>query len=173
VERLTTNTAKLAVKALTNSDLRIRGNEAESLSTEGFVQAGRDSLVLYPSSHALELDANIAATLTRPLNLIVPDGSWSQTRRIMRREVALLGIPQVKLPNWPPSNYRLRFQPKGEGLCTLEAIARSLGILENYDAQQQLETLLCVMVERTLWSRGMISASECTTGGIPRDAFFN
>src|SRR5258706_3468039 len=160
-EVLTTNTAKLASKALTNSDLRIRGKEAECLSAEGLVQAGRDSLVLYPSAHALELNTDFVPTLTRPVNLIVPDGSWSQTRKIVRREAALIGIPLVRLPKGPPSTYRLRLQSQEEGLCTLEAIARSLGILENYDAQQQLETLLRVMVERTLWSRGMIPAGEC------------
>src|SRR5205814_2321416 len=139
---------------------------------EGFLEAGRNSLLLYPSSHALELNAEFVATLTRPVNLIVPDGSWSQTRKIVRREAALAGIPQVKLPKGPPSAYRLRLQPQDEWLCTLEAIARSLGMLENHDAQQQLEAMLRVMVERTLWSRGMIPAGECTTGSIPRDAFF-
>jgi len=172
-ESLTTNTAKLSAKALVNSDLWIRGKKGNYFSTDGIVQAGRDSLLLYPSSHALELNADFATTLKRPVNLIVPDGSWSQTRKIMRREAALVGIPQVKLPKGPPSEYRLRLQPIEEGLCTLEAIARSLGILESSDAQRRLESLLRIMVERTLWSRGMIAAGECTAAGIPQDAFFS
>lgn len=172
-QMLTTNTARLTTKALVSSELRIYGKQGESLSTEGFQQAGRTSLLLYPSSHAQELTPDFARTLPSPVNLIVPDGSWSQTRKFVRREHSLAGIPQVKLPSGPPSEYRLRIQPRETGLCTLEAIARSLGILESCEFQQQLETLLRVMVERTLWSRGMIGAKECTVGGIPEEAFFS
>jgi len=119
------------------------------------------------------LTADFARTLPGPVNLIVPDGSWSQTRKFVRREPSLAGIPHVKLPGGPPSEYRLRIQPRETWLCTLEAIARGLGFLESYDVQQQLETLLRVMVERTLWSRGTIGADECTVGGIPEEAFFS
>ncbi len=171
-ESLTTNTARLAAKALSNSDLRIHGKKEECWSTNDFLQAGTTSLLLYPSSHSLELSAEFVSTLKMPVNLIVPDGSWSQTRKIVRREAALAGIPQVKLPIGPPSEYRLRLQPHEAGLCTLEAIARSLGILESHEAQQRLETLLRIMVERTLWSRGLIGADECTAGGIPPGALF-
>ena len=31
--------------------------------------------------------------------------------------------------------------------------------------------LLRVLVERTLWSRGMLAAGRCTTAGIPPEAF--
>ncbi|MGI8979513.1 MAG: tRNA-uridine aminocarboxypropyltransferase [Pirellulaceae bacterium] len=170
---LTTNTARLAAKALLNSDLRIRGRKEECSSADDFVQSGRTSLLLYPSPHAIELNADFVATLKGQVNLIVPDGSWSQTRRFVRREGGLAGIPHVKLPKGPASEYRLRIQPQEDGLCALEAIARSLGILESCEAQQRLEALLRVMVERTLWSRGTIAADECTTGGIPQGAFFS
>jgi DTW domain-containing protein len=172
-QMLTTNTAKLAAKALTNCDLRIRGKKGESSCTESLSPAERSSLLLYPSAHARELNADFVQGLTSPVNLIVPDGSWSQTRKFIRRDEALAVIPHVKLPQGPPSEYRLRHQPQEEGLCTLEAIARSLGILESRNVQQQLEDLLRVMVERTLWSRGSLKADKCTAGGIPQAAFFN
>lgn len=172
-QMLTTNTARLAAKALTNCDLRIRGKKGESSCTESRSPPGQSSLLLYPSEYARELNADFVRELTTPVSLIVPDGSWSQTRKFVRREAALAGIPHVKLPKGPPSEYRLRLQPQEERLCTLEAIARSLGILESRDVQRQLEDLLRVMVERTLWSRGMLGADECTAGEIPQAAFFN
>ena len=172
-EMLTTNTARLAAKALLNSELRIRGKRGECFSADGISREGRTSLLLYPSSHALELTAEVGQAIAGPVDLIVPDGSWSQTRKFVRREAALAGIRHVKLPKGPPSEYRLRLQPQEEGLCTLEAIARSLGILESEAVQQQLEALLRVMVERTLWSRGTIKSDECTAGGIPQAAFFS
>ena len=67
----------------------------------------------------------------------------------------------------PPSEYRLRVQRNEHHLCTLEAIARAIGVLESAEAQSNLEKLLRVMVERTLWSRGKIPASECRESGIP------
>jgi DTW domain-containing protein YfiP len=167
---LTTNTARLATKALANSEIRIRGHR-ERMSTAGLAPAGMPSLLLYPDPRAAELNASFAAGLAGPVNLIVPDGSWSQTRKIVRREPALTAIGQVRLPAGPPSQYRLRSQPSGHSLCTLEAIARALGILESVEVQEQLEALLRVMVERTLWSRGMLAARDCTTGQIPRAAF--
>ncbi|MBC7852415.1 MAG: DTW domain-containing protein [Pirellulaceae bacterium] len=172
-ESLTTNTARLAAKALLNSDLRIRGRKEECSSTDDFVQSGRTSLLLYPSPNAVELSAHFVSTLNSPVNLIVPDGSWSQTRKFVRREASLAGIRHVKLPKGRASEYRLRIQPQADGLCTLEAIARSLGILESCETQQRLEALLRVMVERTLWSRGSITANACTAGGIPERAFFS
>ena len=171
-EVLTTNTARLAAKALPNSVIRIRGRRDERMSSAGLVQAGRHSLLLYPSPHAVELNADLVSKLAGPVTLIVPDGSWAQTRRIVRRETALVGIPHVKLPHGPPSEYRLRLRPSDKSLCTLEAIARTLGILESREAQMRMEALLRVMVERTLWSRGLIAANECTAASIPRDAFY-
>lgn len=172
-EVLTTNTARLAAKALTNSEVRIHGRREERLSSDGLVQPGRPSLLLYPSSGAIELTADFASRLSGPVNLIVPDASWRQTKKFVRREPSLLGIPHVRLPPGLPSEYRLRAQRKDQDLCTLEAIARAIGILECREAQAGLETLLRVLVERTLWSRGMLAAGRCTTAGIPREAFYS
>ena len=170
-EVLTTNTARLAAKALTNSEVRIHGRRYERMSSDGLVQPGQTSLLLYPSSRAVELTADFASRLSGPVNLIVPDASWRQTKKFVRRAPGLVGIPHVKLPPGPLSEYYLRAQPRDQDLCTLEAIARAIGVLECRAAQADLETLLRVLVERTLWSRGMLAAGRCTTAGIPREAF--
>lgn len=170
-EVLTTNTARLAAKALTNSEVRIHGRRDERMSSDGLVQPGRPSFLLYPSSGAIELTTDFMARLSGPVNLIVPDASWRQTKKFVRREPGLVGIPHVRLPPGPPSEYRLRAQQCDQNLCTLEAIARAIGILECRTAQTSLETLLRVLVERTLWARGMLSAGRCTTAGIPPTAF--
>jgi DTW domain-containing protein YfiP len=168
---LTSNSARLAAKALTNSEIRIHGRKDERMSTVGITEPDRQSLLLFPSMDATELNADFVSRLTRPVNLIVPDSNWRQTRKFVRREAALTGMLHVKLPAGVPSEYRLRNQPDPSSLCTLEAIARALGLIESPDAQERLEFLLRVMVERTLWSRGHISADRCLAGGIPRGAF--
>jgi DTW domain-containing protein YfiP len=170
-EVLTSNSARLTVKALANSEIRIHGRKNERMSTEGLRTDGRHSLLLYPSPEAVELNAELVSRLTGPVNLIVPDSNWRQTRKFVRREPSLIGIQHVKIPEGRPSEYRLRHQPNANSLCTLEAIARAIGILESVEAQEELEFVLRVMVERTLWSRGMLRADQCDAAGIPAAAF--
>lgn len=170
-EVLTTNTARLAVKALTNSEIRIHGRKDERMSSVGLIPEGRPSLLLFPSRDSVELTAEFVASLPGPVNLLVPDANWRQSTKFVRREPAVAGILRVRLPEGPSSEYRLRTQRDARNLCTLEAIARAIGFLESREAQLRLETLLRVLVERTLWSRGMLAADQCTTAGIPRDAF--
>ncbi len=169
-EVLTTNTARLASKALTNSEVRIHGRRDERMSSDGLIQPGRTSLLLYPSPIATELTPEYLSQVGHPINLIVPDANWRQTTKFVRHEPSLRGIPHVKLSQGTPSVYRLRTQRNVQHLCTLEAIARAVGILESTAAQKSLETLLRVLVERTLWSRGLLNASECCTAGIPPEA---
>jgi DTW domain-containing protein len=170
-EVLTTNTARLTAKALVNSEIRIHGRKDQRMSTEGLVEPGRTSLLLYPSPGSAELTQEFAARLSGPVNLLVPDANWRQTTKFVRREPCLSGIPHVRLPPGPPSEYRLRTQRNEQNLCTLEAIARAIGILESRETQASLERLLRVLVERTLWSRGRLPAEQCTTAGIPAEAF--
>lgn len=168
---LTTNTAKLVVRALPNSEIRIHGKKDDRRWTESLYEPDHQPFLLYPSPHAIELTPEFVSTLSKPVTLVVPDANWRQTHKFVRREPALVGIPHVKLPAGPPSEYRLRVQRYASGLCTLEAVARAIGVIESPDAQSQLEAMLRIMVERTLWSRGRISASQCVSTVIPREAF--
>jgi DTW domain-containing protein YfiP len=172
-EVLTTNTAKIAARALTNSEIQIHGRKDERLLTESLCHSGRNALLLYPSPHATELTPDFVASLSGPVNLIVPDANWRQTWKFVRREPAIASIPHVKLPAGPPSEYHLRMQRHPSGVCTLEAIARAIGVIESPEAQSKLEVLLRVMVERTLWSRGVLKADKCITAGIPDAAFLH
>ena len=169
-EVLTSNTAKLSAKALSNSELRIYGRQYERMSTEGLSQLGLTSLLLFPSPHAKLLTKEFVEDLSEPATLIVPDASWRTTTKFVRHEPSLAGIQHVKLEPGAPSEYLLRKQSSEQNLCTLEAIARALGILDSIDVQRKLEKLLRVLVERTLWSRGLIKASQCVTAGIPLEA---
>lgn len=159
-EVLPSNTARLAAKALINSEIQINGRKDDQLSREGLFQEGRTTLLLYPSPFAAELNSDLVASLAGPVTLVVPDGKWRQTQKFVRREPALAGITHVKLPEGEPSQYRLRTQPNENGLCTLEAIARAIGILESRDAQSQLEAVLQVLVERTLRIRGKFPSEK-------------
>ena len=169
-EVLTTNTARLAAKALTNCEIRIHGRQGERMATHDLVEKDQATLLLFPSPFAIELTPDFVSTIGRPIKLIVPDANWRQTSKFVRHEPALAGIRHVKLAHGPPSEYLLRTQRDPQHVCTLEAIARAIGALESPDSQSRLETLLRILVERTLWSRGKIRATDCITAGIPHDA---
>jgi tRNA-uridine aminocarboxypropyltransferase len=158
----TTNTARLACRALVNSETRIRGLPGAPPASEGLVdEAPGELLVLYPDARAELLDERLSASLGRPVTLVVLDGSWRQAGRMIRREPGLEGARLVKLAPGGPSRYRLRKSPNADALCTIEAVALALGVLEGPGPRADLERLFEVMVERTLFSRGDLKADEC------------
>jgi DTW domain-containing protein YfiP len=158
---LSTNTAKLARVALEDSEIRIRGEKERPMSNEGLLTPDRQSLYLFPSKDALTLTPELVASFGKPITLIVPDGSWRQAKRVGRREPALASVPHVKLPQGALSTYRLRREPNAESVCTFEAISRAFGVIEGAKVQERLEHLFDVMVERLLWSRGVLPKEEC------------
>ncbi len=99
--------------------------------------------------------------------LIVPDGSWHQARKVVRRE--LTGFRTLKLPAGPPGELRIRHHVDPAGVSTLEAIARVLAITGRGEAAAALMRVFRMMVARTLWIRGDIPADQ-VYGGLPEGA---
>lgn len=151
---LTSNTGRLAHHLLSHSEILVRGgleqrDEKLTLQTPENFKA----YYLFPEEGAEVLNQDFVSKLTQPIHLIVPDGSWRQAKKFKRREEALEHLPCLTLPPGPPSSYFLRTEPMENFVCTLEAIARALGVLEGPQVQEHLESVLRVMVERTLMAR--------------------
>ncbi len=167
--RKVTNTGQLAAEALSNSQVIVRGHEAEP--QDAFtLSAETRPLFLFPHEDAVPLSSLASVPGDpRPVTLIVPDGNWRQASKVRARVAGMRDVPCVSLPIGEPSIYRLRTEAHPFGLATLEAIARSLRILEGPDGAEVERALLHVfraMVERTLWSRGDLETHEIT-GGVP------
>lgn len=162
-QRKPTNTGLLAVECLENSEVWVRGHE-ETSDDPFRLDPATTPLLLFPGEGATPL-TEFAQPSSR-ISLIVPDGNWRQASKVPHRVRSLAGVPMVSLPAGPPSSYRLRHEPRAGGLATMEAIARAFGVLEGAEVQQELERVLRIMVERTLWSRGELKAEQ-VTGGIP------
>lgn len=166
-ERKPTNTGRLALLAMKNSELCVRGRHSEP--TPGFTwDETTRPLLLFPHADAVLL-ASVAVVPgdDRPVTLIVPDGNWRQASKVRGRVAGLREVPCVSLPVAAPSTYRLRSEAHPFGLATIEAIARSLRILEGARGPEIERALLDVfraMVERTLWARGTINAHDVTCG---------
>jgi DTW domain-containing protein len=158
--RKPTNTGRLALACLVNSEVHVRGREGEPSGRLAWEET--DPMLLFPHEDAIELGAGAGGVQRRPVTLVVPDGNWRQASRMRARVPGLQDIPCVMLPKGPPSTYRLRFEAHDGGLATVEAIARAL-------VRRALERIFDAMVERTLWARGALEACD-VTGGVPPGA---
>ena len=154
-EHLTSNTATLAEKILPNAKIFMRGLLNEPFSIEKMSCCPDElTLFLYPHENALELNSDNFALLNRQkIHLIVPDGSWSQARKVYKREKEMEKITCVKLPPGLSSEYYLRKTHIAGGLSTFEAIARAVGIIENLTIENQMMAIFRIMVERVIKSR--------------------
>lgn len=149
------NTGRLATLALSNSCLLARGDQDRPYDLDDHLLPGRPSIVLFPAEGAAEMSTASLSLFEKPLNLIVPDGNWRQTSKMIRRDPGMADLPRMTLPVGAPSAYRIRTERKTEGLATIEAIARALGIIDGAAVQTALEQLLEIKVTRTLASRGI------------------
>ena len=149
----TSNTGRIACLALPNSELRLRGREGERDAADGIGDPSRRTLVLFPTEDAVELTPDFRSRHPGPYTLVVPDGTWRQAKKVVKREPSLAGALRVRLSYEGTSTYYLRRAPNAGALSTMEAIARALGILENVEARERLESLFGVVVERSLSAR--------------------
>ena len=147
-----TNTGRLALLALVNSELHLRGvHDAPAVI---FLSAERRNVVLFPGDDAAVLSPEWLALDPRPVTLVVPDGSWRQAAKMPRREPALCDLPRVKLPPIAAPLTALRREPKAEGMATLAAIAYAFGILESPTISTALLAILTAAVNAQLVARG-------------------
>lgn len=157
-----TNTGRIAVSILRNSETYIRGIQGAPADLSPLLVPNRRLLLLFPSPNARVLTPDLLAESSLPVTLAVPDGTWGQARRSVKREAVLVNAEKVIPPPGPPSRYRLRHEAHEGNLSTIEAIARAFGVLESPAVQQELERVFDIMVERTLDTRQPARRNEST-----------
>ncbi len=154
----TTNSGRLALHCLKNSEMRIRGDSKSPLDLSDLLTPDYQSFLFYPSEDATELTPLFLSSLSsrKPLQLIVPDGNWRQASKVQSRHPELKNIPRVmiKIPNL--ARYHLRAESSEFGMSTLEAIARALAVIEGEKVGQRLLDVYKLKLERTLMGRGII-----------------
>jgi DTW domain-containing protein len=153
------NTGRLALRALLNSEMRVRGGGREPLDLSDLLTGRYRTFLFYPSADAVELDSNLVARERTPIQLIVPDGTWGQAGKVQSRHPELKDVPRVKIGAPSPSKFHLRAQHRPDGMATLQAIAHGLGVIEGDLVKAQLMKLYDAKVERTLRARGLLRGS--------------
>src|SRR5512143_329881 len=141
------NTGYLATLMLPNSVLRIHGERGRMLDVHDWFESTHRVFVLFPNAHARVLDPQLAEEDDRPIRLIVPDGTWRQARRMVRRVAGLAKVPRIALPEGLVSKYCLRRRQSTGGMCTFEAISEALCLLEGAHLHAPLVHVLSRFVE--------------------------
>ena len=103
--------------------------------------------MLYPGEPAA------APTPGAVRRLIVLDGTWRQTRRMLSAIPRLKEIPRLTIPPRPGAT-RLRAAPRGEALSTLEAMAGAVRAVESEALADALLRIHDTLVNRVLRARG-------------------
>ena len=95
-------------------------------------EGGRTPLLLYPATPGAAATTPDPAMLRAPssLRLVVLDGTWRKSRKMLHLNPALQSLPRLALEGMPPSRYRIRKAHAPGQLSTLEAACHALAGLE-------------------------------------------
>lgn len=151
---LTSNTAYFAKEVLSDCDIFERGNLASELNSfkdEEFNKENTDYIYLYPTPDSRPIEEYVKGT--NEVVLVVPDGSWSKAKKFHKREEILKNMNKFHLTNVGVSQYQLRKSPGENFLCTYEAIAKALGILDSKEVEEEMLDFFKIFVDRVLQSR--------------------
>lgn len=106
---------------------------------------GKHTLLLYPDS-LQDTAPDLRVQPPRPpewlqaasrLRLVVLDGTWRKSRKMLYQSPPLQQLPRLALHNLPPSHYRIRKAHGPDQLSTLEATCYALCQLEGDAARFQ------------------------------------
>jgi DTW domain-containing protein YfiP len=153
----TSNTGRLALKTLKNSEMRIRGQkDSGPLDLSDLLTPNYRTLLFFPSDDARELTSALVSESPLPIQLIVPDGNWRQASKVSIRHPELKNLERVMFNTPNTSSHHLRAEHFEEGMSTLQAIALALAAIEGDSVGHQLLQLYQEKLSRTLKARGQI-----------------
>lgn len=148
----TTNTGSLALHALTNSQMHVRGIKNATLDLTSSLSDDYETYVLYPADDAVPIES---IRPKKPVQLIVSDGNWRQASKVNQRQKELVHLPRVKIQGVTQGPHHLRKEHFKDGLSTIEAIAHAIGALEGEEAGEKLLKLYRAKLRATLQGRGI------------------
>jgi DTW domain-containing protein len=123
-----TGTAFMASLCLVNSSLHVGVDWSDSAALRQILtDAARPPILLYPGEGAVDVSRDPPAG---PVTLVVLDGTWWQTRKVLRCNPMLAALPRYDFCPARPSEYRIRREPTESSVSTIEALMVTLGALE-------------------------------------------
>ncbi len=150
----TTNTGRLAIQSLANSQMRIRGQINQPMDLTDLISDDYQCLLFYPCDEAVELNQDFLKKFSKPIHLLVPDGSWRQASKVHTRHQELISVPRVMIKELNLATQHLRRENSDEGMSTLEAIAKAMKVIEGEQAYEVLFKIYKAKLKNTLIGRG-------------------
>jgi DTW domain-containing protein YfiP len=150
-----TNTGRLLALAIEGCQLVDHGHREYRIQP-GEIPTPPGTCLLYP----LQGDEAPRWSGGRPQRIIVPDGSWAQARRMVRRVPGLWALPRLELPPGPEPARRIRRSPNAAARCTIEAVATALALWEPPETAAALSSLYDRLAERIDLARGYSSSGS-------------
>jgi hypothetical protein len=146
--RLAICSAWLCHAALPGS-LLVRGVRFDDHPLVAPLLAAPGTWLLYPGEGAVAAEALAGAP---PATLLVVDGTWPQSRKLLRTNPRLAALPRLAISGAAPSGYAgLRAEPEEGHLATIDAVAEALGALEGDAARfRPMRAAFRLAVERQL-----------------------
>jgi DTW domain-containing protein YfiP len=139
------NTVRLLQLQLKNIQVHI--GECQNDFLEVFANLPlSQTAILYPDKTAIDA-SQFKTLLPKPTHLIVVDGTWKKTNKILALNPWLHSLQKISFNVLPENNYRIRKAEQVYSLSTLEAVGHFLSIVENKD-NRPLLNLLNGMIEQ-------------------------
>lgn len=121
-------TARMASLCLENSELHVGIDWSHSRElARALSDPSRPPILLYPGRDAKDI---VAEPPPGPVTLVVVDGTWSQTKKVVKVNPILNALPRYAFHPPQPSEYRIRREPNAESVSTIEALVHTLSALE-------------------------------------------
>lgn len=146
------NTGRLAVLGLEHAELLI-GEYFPQLNE--IIAAAESVFLLFPTTNPSLLQPLIASPTGQPSLLIVPDGTWRKAHKIMHANPVLGTLPHLSLPLGEPSQYRVRRARDPAAVSTIEAIVRTLTVLEPENDFQPILKPFEVLIDQQIQAMGV------------------
>lgn len=145
----TTNSGRLATRALANSEMIVRGLGPVEVP----LYSSYRPLLLFPGEGARELTNELLGASPRPVQLLVPDGNWRQASKVALRQPELTGVERVMISRINEAKVHLRRENQPAGMSTLEAVAWAMRVLEGEGAFRSLREFYLAKLHATLAGR--------------------
>lgn len=134
-------TAHMASLCLTGSELHVGLDWSRSKELDrALTDPERPPILLYPGKGATDI---VRDPPPGPVTLVVVDGTWAQTKKVVRMNPKLAALPRYAFVPPAPSEYRIRKEPDAASVATIEALVHALTALEgDGEGRGRFEALL-------------------------------
>jgi DTW domain-containing protein YfiP len=165
------NTVRLLSLAISDTKIVCHGAYPDPANPASQIPTDKTPVVLFPGHGAEPLTPELVAALPSPPVLLVPDGSWRQAGKMVRRLPLLAAAVKVSLPVRTYAGSAVRRNLPGHRMSTYEAVVQALAVLEGEAVAEPLLDFYRRATDRMLLVRGKLRLGDVYGGldGPSRD----